>query len=292
MDSIEIPKAAEAIAKLQAVPDKLRNFAIRGERGVRQFGFDLQDMPQLIELGLANRMTGGESLFDWRDLASIASAVHRNAVRMKLMRRWLQLSASAQIEVKKARVSLTARPGPGGPVEILTPLGVQRRASDTPIHEIWQWQVQPLPVRCLPEDIYEFVMQYADVQHYFLPWQMEQDLHLFHRVRIADCRSATFAIYKAATEAGLAARPAWGLLVAAPFSTPHAWVEFLIDGDWVPVDIHLASSFLRWGLAEGPVIDIALKLGSLEWRMAERRTPFVRVGTGESTPTFATTILN
>ena len=175
-------------------------------------------------------------------------------------------------------------------VTVVTPQGERTVAAVNEVRFTWPSTVEHRYVGELPPDVAELLLQYADVEHYFLPQQLEDELRLIEEERVADCLSASYAIHRAATARGIRSRRGWGLLVSAPFSIEHAWIEFEIGDQWVPVDLLLAGALIRWGLTDEPLLELAVKMGALFCRLGDERTPIMRIGRDALSPSFWTAL--
>lgn len=93
----------------------------------------------------------------------------------------------------------------------------------------------------------ELLRDGADIGFFLLPEAVCWDPEFMWRTRMSDCGGAAAWLVHEGGRHGLEGRFSFGLLVAAPYFTPHCWAEFLVDGIRVPVDPLLVQAPNQWG---------------------------------------------
>jgi hypothetical protein len=240
-------------------------------------------LEELLDLGLPHTVQAGDRLFHRKDLVNIA-------LRHRLpspQRRALQNLAAAfrgddSGEPMRRLLDITAScPAPGHPGPcLLRPAGglvhgpaVRRCTVIRPGH--LRVELELAAGRGdgpgLPAAERELLAPLADVEFHQLPGPLTTDLGFLREARLADCRLAGHDVLTRAGPAGIAARPAFGLLVARPFSTVHRWVEFRDPaGDgWICGDAFFVAALDRWGLLDGAGWPQAPAAGAPYWRLGD-----------------------
>ncbi len=276
-EDAELVILAEVVRKLHLVPDRFRVYECSLEVCRRELGLTDEDFERVIRLKTPRIQTVEGVIFDWRDMSNIASALRRNVTQRRMMGRWVSFAKRAQGQTLEARVEVLELQSDraGQAADVLAPDGATYRVEGRPLREAWMW-ARPVKPQIVPSAaLLTLLESVQDVELFQIPWEICEEPWAFEEARIADCRSASFHIAQLAVRTGFEARAGWGFIVCAPYSTPHAWVEFNIDGHWVPIDVHMASALVRWGVTpEEDVMSLALTLGTLYWRWSERPTVF------------------
>src|SRR6185436_2486043 len=114
-----------------------------------------------------------------------------------------------------------ARPAVLGPDRVAASFEVCRRSA-------------PAAVDPALEDLWRDA---AGLDFCWIPEPLRGDAGFMARSGLADCASAAPILVEECARRGREARTAFGLLLAAPISTPHHWVEVRDgDGRWIPFD--------------------------------------------------------
>ncbi|WP_314424746.1 transglutaminase domain-containing protein [uncultured Microbacterium sp.] len=287
----EVAALTDARDRLRLVADQFRVFDCDASVCSRDLGLDNETVALMVQLGIPHVKAPAGPLFDRRDMMSIASILGRDRVQRLMMRRWVELAERATAKTLHAEVAVVAAAPATGPVDVLLPDGGTRRVDARPERETWRWARPPRPAGAVPDELLGMLRAVSDVEMFHIPWEVRDDPVLFEGARIADCRSATLHIARLAGENGIRCRTSWGFIVCGPFSATHAWVEFDIDGRWVPVDVHMASALVRWGIADMDVMSLALLLPEIYWRWSEHPASFVHRDGDYIALSFPTTVV-
>ena len=292
IDEATREQARAVLKNLARVPDRYRNFEVGERTASKSFGLTAGMLNAFIEDGLEHRDRPDGRVFDQRDLATLSTHLQLPSPRRSAMLLWLRTISRLSDGPISCTVEVSARIRSARPEQEFTALRPDATylpadvVADSVV-SMASTSLTPVAVE-LPIPISEFLLALSDIDHYFLPEQMSNDPALFHEARIADCRSFSVLGTELATEAGIEARASWGLIVAAPYSTSHAWMEFRIGGHWVPVDIHLARAMRQWSLTTIPLLELAVGLGGIYWRWSETPMPFLQPARDLAFPTFTT----
>ncbi|MFD6326271.1 transglutaminase domain-containing protein [Streptomyces sp. NPDC058442] len=130
----------------------------------------------------------------------------------------------------------------------------------------------------LPGAVRELLREVDGIGFFLLPEAVRWDPEFMWRTRMADCGGAAAWLVAEGARRGLAVRFSFGLLVARPYSTPHCWAEFLVDGVWVPVDPLLVRALNQWGGLDAGAFPPDGRPGALFHRLTDRFTKVVSHG--------------
>jgi hypothetical protein len=250
----------ELVHRLVRIPTYARRFAVSLPEAERRYRIDAELARELIGVGLPHVPGPDGPLFDEHDMINLALCLRRRFPERTVMRYWADGLGRQPGESRTYEVDyLAACPTPGhrGPCEFqcFLPEGRERVCRGdadggtplltVPVHLTNDWPE-------LPEPVVDAVREIADVGFYRLPEAVRWDVGLLVRQRIGDCAAFTRYLVSEGTRRGLRMRAVLGLIVAAPYSTPHYWAEVCVDDRWVPVDPGLIRGMAQWGvLPEG-----------------------------------------
>jgi hypothetical protein len=256
-------RVGEVVRTIRRVPDEVRRFAVPAADARSRHRIDADLLDELLAAGLPSAGTGADRLFDDYDLGNSALHLGLLSVQRMALRSWANaLRRNDGREHIRARVGLVPRcpvPGhrgacefrllrPGGARSVRVGDGTGTDALDTLDVELsGRWPELPPAVRALVGEI-------ADVAFFLLPEVIRWDTGFLLANRIADCGGVARYLVDEGTRRGLRARFSFGLLVTVPYSTPHCWAEFEVDGRWTPVDPLLLGMLGRLGLTEQPQV--------------------------------------
>ncbi|MFC5719500.1 transglutaminase domain-containing protein [Streptomyces gamaensis] len=254
----------ELVARLRGVPDEHRRFAVDARTAMRLHRIGPPLLEELGSAGLPCAGRGTQRLHDGYDLANAALHLGLTSVQRRAIRSWAAaLRAGAPGQEPEYRVEFTAScpvPGHAGPCRygVLLPGGrtpvLAPGPGETPLATVTVRPRTRWPE--LPDAVVELLGTLDPVGFFMLPEALRWDPEFLWRTRMADCGGAAAWLVAEGTRRGLAVRFGFGLLVAKPYSTPHCWAEFLVDGVWVPVDPLLVRAMAAWGgldaAAHGP----------------------------------------
>ncbi|KIF78152.1 hypothetical protein QR77_38860 [Streptomyces sp. 150FB] len=274
----------DLVRRLRQVPDRQRRFADTETAARRLHRIRPELLAALTAAGLPYTGEGTERLFDGYDLGNSALHLGLVSVQSRSMRSWakaLQSSGAPGRSYRVEVVSCCPVPGHTGPCPygVLLPDGrrlIEGPPADARLAELTVSPVVRWPE--LPEAVRELLREVEGIGFYLLPEAVRWDPEFMWRTRMADCGGAAAWLVAEGTRRGLAARFSFGLLVAKPYSTPHCWAEFLVDGVWVPVDPLLVRALNQWGGLDAQVFPPDSGPGALFHRLTGRFTKVVSHG--------------
>jgi hypothetical protein len=284
MNAVTVERVPEIVRKIRLVPDDVRRFAVTAAGAQSRHRVDAELLDTLIGAGLPYAGRGTHRLFDDYDVSNAALHLGLMSVQRMALRSWANaLRRNDGQELVRARIGLAPRcPAPGHPgvctFELLQPGGGRRArtgsGNGTDVLDAVEvalpgvWPELPGPVRDLVDEV-------ADLDFFLLPEVIRWDPEFMLTTRIADCGGVSRWLADEGNRRGLPARFSFGLLVTLPYSTPHCWAEFLVDGRWVPVDPLLLRALRLLGLASWPSYH---STGAIVWRLTDRFTKLVSHG--------------
>jgi len=252
------------VRRLLQVPDSLRRFTLTEEMARRVHRIGPQLLADLVPAGMPAVGSGADRLFDGYDLGNAALHLGLVSIQRRAIRSWATALRTAGGDRPGFRVDVVGscpiprHPGPCR-YDVLQAGGGRRRVSAAGPGEV---ELDRLTVRCapdgpaLPEEIRGLLRELDPVDFFLLPEAIRWDHDFLWRTGMADCGGTADWLVAEGRRRGLAVRFAFGLLLARPYSTPHCWAEFLVDGRWVAVDPVLIRAMAAWGgldLASYPV---------------------------------------
>lgn len=270
------------VARLRAIPDERRAFAVAPEQAEREFGVDAALARRLVDAGLPHASGGDGSRF-WRtDLHYVGLRLGCATVYQGVLNRWAgaltSLSARTRTPVEvRCRAYATA----GTTVELLAPAGERLQAtvgdrSAPPLRFAAVMEGAPAELGGAPAGALGELL--ADLATYDFCWlepPLETDLAFVRRTRLANCLSTACLLVDEAPRLGVEARLAHGLLVAPPYSTPHNWAEVRTGDDWVALDPLLLGLLARFAGLDAADWPPPRSPGSVLLRLTEPGTPLV-----------------
>lgn len=250
----------ELVDRLVRIPTYARRFVVCLQEAERRYRIDAELARKLIDVGLPHVPGPDGPLFDEHDMINLALCLRRRFPERAVMRYWADGLGRPPGEARTYEVDyLAACPTPGhrGPCEFRCRLPEEQERVcrggaaggapllTVPVHLTNDWPA-------VPEPLVDAAREIADVGFYRLPAAVRWDVDLLLRQRVGDCAAFTRYLVSEGTRRGLRMRAALGLIVAAPYSTPHYWAEVSVDDRWVPVDPGLLRGMAQWGvLPEG-----------------------------------------
>ncbi|WP_047869716.1 transglutaminase domain-containing protein [Nocardiopsis sp. RV163] len=261
------PYAADAVGpvveRLRRVPDTARRFAQDATVARRWHRLDADLLAALLDAGLPAVGRGEARRFDPYDLSNAALWLGRPSIQRRAVKSWgasLRHNAVAlrgpgaddaparyRVEVG-ATCPLPDHPGPCR-FTVLGPRGRHERLRTPHDRGALDRWVLPMPTRGprLPGPVREITARIADVEFLMLPEAVRWDPAFLDRARVSDCGGTAAWLVAEAARRGLEARFSFGVIVARPYSSPHCWAEFRVDGRWWPVDPLLVRLLQGWG---------------------------------------------
>ena len=84
---------------------------------------------------------------------------------------------------------------------------------------------------------------------------------------VADCRLAVAELAKRASNLGLEFRVSYGQVTCPPIAFNHHWLEFAVDGRWLPFDPVLVRALTRWKVKRSNLFNPLAVFGATFGRM-------------------------
>jgi hypothetical protein len=242
------------VADIRLVPDAHRVFDVDAGNAHRLHGVDAALLAQLTEAGLPHRGSGAGRRYDMLDLVNAGLALRLPAPRILAMRRWPRTLAARD---RAARYRLEVRPecsgaAHAGPCRFTAAPEIAAAAAASGPADVLTVSVtmRPPAPAALPAPVVDLLAPCARLRYHVLPDGLVDDLGFVTETGLADCRSAARLLARDAGRAGVPHRRSFGLFVSSPYSGPHEWVEFEVDGRWEAADPLLLTSLARWGLVD------------------------------------------
>ncbi|MDJ0462520.1 transglutaminase domain-containing protein [Streptomyces sp. H27-C3] len=274
----------DLVGQLRQVPDRQRRFSVTGTGVRRLYRIRPELLSALITAGLPHVGEGPDRLYDGYDLGNAALHLGLVSVQSRSMRSWARALQSAGTPGPRLRVEIVSScpvPGHPGPCPYGVLLRDGRRLIQGPAADAHLTELAVSPVAqwpALPDAVRGLLREVDGIGFFLLPEAVRWDAEFMWRTRMADCGGAAAWLVAEGTRRGLAVRFSFGLLVAKPYSTPHCWAEFLVDGVWVPVDPLLVRALNQWGGLDAQAFPPDGRPGALFHRLTDRFTKVVSHG--------------
>jgi hypothetical protein len=251
----------EIVHTIRRVPDEVRRFAVTAPEARSRHRIESELLDELLQAGLPFAGSGPDRLFDDYDLGNAALHLGLMSVQRMALRSWANaLRRHNGREFVHARVGFAPRcpsPGhsgdcefamlqPGGDRTVCVGNGDGTSVIDTLDVKLPGDWPQPTPA------VQALLGEISDVAFFLLPEVIRWDIGFLKANRIADCGGVARHLVDEGARRGLPTRFGFGLLVAVPYSTPHCWAEFEVDGRWTPFDPLLLGMLSRLGLTKLP----------------------------------------
>lgn len=270
--------AAELVGRMRQVPGQYRLFTDDEAAAVGTFKVPPDLLHELLDHGMPHRRSDdGRLLFDRLDVENVGLARRLPAPRYLAMRRWRRaLSAPRESGHCEYRISIAARcpdPGHAGPCgfavnpDVLAAVCAGRPVT---LEDGTAAAGVSIPVpaggyRAAHRELFRCV---EPLDFHLVPIPMPIDLGWARETRLADCRIAARLLVTRAAEQGLAARPADGYVLLAPFPMRHWWIELGGEDEvWSVADPFLFQSLARWGIVDPAEVPIDTSPAGLLWKL-------------------------
>ena len=273
------------IATLRAIPDGERDFTVAREQAEREFGFDADDVDELLARGLphAAGTDDGDAPLLWAtDLQYLGLRLGCARLYQGVLNRWAgALTSFAPRAETPVQIRCSVYAPPGTAIELLAPGGAIERAQAGPRGSCalgFQTTMRgALPA--LPDEVArplgELLADHAAYDFAWLRPPLEEDLAFVRRTRLANCRSTAGLLVEEAPALGVEARLAHGLLLAPPYSTPHNWAEVRTDDGWLALDPLLLGLLARFAGLDADAWPPQRSPGAILLRLTDPGTPLV-----------------
>ncbi len=268
------------IERLALIPREQRTFDIDLRAAEQTFAIDPALAQALIARGLqhATDPADGEPRFCLTDLHYVGLRLGRAPTHRTAMRLWAAaLIDTATRERTHVEVRCSPYGQPGTEVDVLVPPGEWEHATMAANRRATSFVVE-LPGRwpAFPPALHELLEHVGALDFCLMPGELYGSEAFARETGLADCGSAAFLLAEECERLGVAARTAFGLLLARPYATPHHWTEIEVDGAWVPADPLLLTLLARHTELDGPEWQTTRSPGSVLVRVADRQIPLVR----------------
>lgn len=235
----------DLVERVRLVPNALREFTVGEYEAHALYGLDPLTLTQLCATGFPVSGSPGDPRYDQYDLRNAALHLGRPSIQRRAMVSWRQTleeaagrpvaryqitwpsGTSRWLALERAQtVAAPAAPGAGnGKEKVLIALATAAPA--------------------MPPDVAAVAEGLSDLQFFTLPPRLRDDVGFARHARVAGCGMAARLLVADLSQDGIEARTRTGLLLAVPISTPHSWIETVVDGTWVPYDPHLLRLLVR-----------------------------------------------
>jgi Transglutaminase-like superfamily len=276
--------AAEAVRLLQAFPDSARRFTATTEKAARAYALEVATVEDALRAGLPHRdeTPSQVALVDPYDIHFIASRVatylHRDGPAAEVDTTLAPMRVEYRIR-RQRQLRGTAQ------CSVLTPDGRSDVAVDASTSVLWRGSVahagwdQPPP---LPDPVRAILIRAARIEHRFLPPGIRGDVGIVRTTGIGDCTTVAALACEELMDAGVTARPAYGLQLAEPVSSTHSWIELRLGDAWVAVDPLMRGLTQRYRPGSA-AWDVCRPIGGQVFRLAAEPAP-VAVLMGQTLP--------
>jgi hypothetical protein len=269
------------LSKLRQVPSQVRRFTVTAHdaRTRHQIGADLLDI--LLREGLPSVGDRTGRLFDDYDLGNVALHLGLMSVRRMAIRSWASaLRRASESDGHEVSISIHARcpvAGHAGPCQfgLLMPGGRRLVREGPPDGSEPLGRMDITIASNWPEPgprVRELLAELEPIDFFLLPEAIRWDARFMFRAKIADCGAAADWLASEGRRRGLRARFSFGLLIAKPYSTPHCWPEFYLDGLWVPLDPLILAAMRSWAALDQAQWPAHRSTGAIVTRLGPRFT--------------------
>ncbi|MEW2218482.1 hypothetical protein AB0939_04080 [Streptomyces sp. NPDC006990] len=267
----------EAVDRVLRVPDRHRTFTKDAAFAQETWAIGPALLEALLDHGLPHRGPAERRRFERTDLHNISTWLNLPSPYFRALARKARALEEAARAGEPHRHELELRadcaePGHPGECAFVPVPGVAGRSEPGTLRESAAGAFAlrarlPSDTRVFDEDRSDLLSLVADWELYVLPEGVIEDEGFARETRLANCLIPTRLLLREAERRGIRARHGAGLLVAPPFSTLHHWVEFALDGTWVPADPVLLTAFSRWGLTDPAHWPYNRSVAGIVWRL-------------------------
>jgi hypothetical protein len=223
---IDTYKIDNILSKLALIPKQYRCFSVDSEIAERHYGIQTILLAKLISCDLPLQKCGATTYFDPFDLANISLHLSLPSVQRFAMRTWSRTLQQADT-IQQLEAEITIQPL------------LEGTRSKVPINTI-RVMLEDGHLST-PDHIRHLLKEFSAFQFYMLPERCRWNMSFISQNKICECGGASKLLLHQARERGIDARQCFGLLIAEPYSTGHYWVEFHLNGKWIPFDPLLIS---------------------------------------------------
>lgn len=234
------------------ISDDHRLFTVPADQS-RTFGIREELLAELESDGLPFRMKDGIKHYDGFDLNNISLHMGLPSLQKMAMRCW-KSSLVAADETDQLSFSLEYRIDPSqlamedGALRVLVPF--KGRQVVAPGQLIWSGAfARSTQLPSFPPEIVELMQTtLAGVKFYMLREEVRWQSAFIEKNKLAECGGTSKLLCQKAHDQGIRARQVFGLILAQPYATPHYWIEFMVDDEWIAADpmmlrvLHMSSA--------------------------------------------------
>lgn len=267
----------DVVDRVLRVPGKYRAFDRDTSTAARIYRIGEPLLSDLLDLGFPHRSSDGNRYFDELDLDNVALALRLPSPRHLAMRRWPQIFR-AMVDDTPVRydVEVSAECGSaetGHPCDFRLPepvvaLGVDAGPTARRFTLRRDVGATGRPGDAPPE-LRPLFAEMDRFHFHILPVELYGDLSFLADTSLANCELASRYLFRRGVEEGWEARRSFGLLLSSPYSAPHFWAEFRLDGAWAAFDPFLITSLEQWGVLAPSEVPTTQVLDSAVYRIAE-----------------------
>jgi len=285
MSSLRNERVDELLATLRAVPAEAREYTFTDAAAATLFGLDGEALERLVAEGLPCATVDGERRYDSADLHYVGLRLGVAKVFLWTIRAWASalvrfaaqptttvgFSYLTQLSDASAAVDGTVRV-PGGE-------RVAARFEHNAVAAQFEAQLRA-DWPALGEDVTELLRDVAAYEFYGLPTWLRAQPDRVRELRMGECEATTRVLLEDCRAVGIEARAAHGLLVALPYSLPHAWTEVRVEDVWVPVDPLIVAVLWRFAGLDREAWPLTRSTGAMLVRLGDAFEPLAAtVGT-------------
>jgi hypothetical protein len=278
---IALPTAVDRwIERLRLIPDTERSFDVDLRGAEQTFAVEpplahalaARDLPHAVD------PDDGELRFCVTDLHYVGLKLDLPMTHRTAMRLWAAaLTEATTCERTHVEIRCSPYAQPGTEVDVLVPPGVWEHATMAPNRRATAYEVE-LAGRWPAFDprLHELLHEVGALDFCLLPGGLYASAAFARATGLSDCGAASVLLAEECERLGIAARPAYGLLLARPYATDHHWTDVEVDGSWVPADPLLLTLLAAHTELDGADWPPTRSAGAVLLRLAERQTPLVR----------------
>jgi Transglutaminase-like superfamily len=253
------PQVLSLLEKLRRIPDSARDFDWGVDAAWTRLRVNHDLMAYLTEHGLPYRIVNGVPKYDRVDIVNVSMRLGFGPLARAPRRFWplalCRSPASGSVRYEMRYKLACPQPGHDGPCRFVAALPGDATAecvtpSGGPGPQVRLDVSAPTAWPPLPPEVRAVVDTAGDIDYLMLPNSVRHDIDFVTRAGVSDCAGVAKILYREGLARGLEVRACVGLIASPPFSTPHNWAEFRVDGTWVPVDPILVREMVEWGVLD------------------------------------------
>jgi hypothetical protein len=280
--NVSLDEVDRWIAALRAIPPAARAYDVAPRRAELEFGITSALANLLSDRGLPRSSFEGEVRFAWADLHYIALRLGTARIYLRTMRSWAHSLANGAL-CGSQTIGLRYRTysNPGTIVDVLLPDGRRVKAPVGPDQIVASLNVRMANCEsAFPPSVQHILHHAAAFDFCILPAPLCGDVDFARRTGLASCSTASRIVVSECEQRGIAARMAYGLVLAPPLGTLHEWAEIRTGDVWAPADPLLLSVLGRFAGLDPSRWPCTHSPAAVLLRLADRETPIVAAPSG------------